>query len=106
MTLKLPSYLDQSPEVKKRFDQLKQREVLLEVSDLGKQYATPKGNITALKDVSFKTHRREFVCVIGPSGCGKSTLIRILAGLESLTTGTVSLDGKAVNGPGPDRGMV
>ncbi|MDY0069729.1 MAG: ABC transporter ATP-binding protein, partial [Porticoccaceae bacterium] len=60
----------------------------------------------ALRDINFKTHRREFVCVIGPSGCGKSTLIRILAGLESSTGGQVLLDGRPVSGPGPERGMV
>lgn len=106
-TLQLPSYLDQSEAVKKRFEQLKQREVILEVKDLCKHYPTASGRtVTALKDINFQTHRREFVCVIGPSGCGKSTLIRILAGLEPLSSGTVSLDGNAVNGPGPDRGMV
>jgi NitT/TauT family transport system ATP-binding protein len=105
--LQLPSYLDQSETVKNRFVQLKEREVILEVKDLCKHYPTAQGGtITALKDVNFQTHRREFVCVIGPSGCGKSTLIRILAGLEPLSSGTVSLDGKNVNGPGPDRGMV
>jgi NitT/TauT family transport system ATP-binding protein len=51
-------------------------------------------------------HRREFVCVIGASGCGKSTLVRILAGLERQTRGEVLMDGKAVSGPGRDRGMV
>jgi NitT/TauT family transport system ATP-binding protein len=106
-TLQLPSYLDQSETVKNRFDQLKEREVILEVKDLCKYYPTASGGtVTALKDINFQTHRREFVCVIGPSGCGKSTLIRILAGLEPLSSGTVSLDGKNVNGPGPDRGMV
>ncbi len=50
---------------------------------------------TALSDINFVTHRREFLCVIGPSGCGKSTLIRILAGLEEHTSGEVLLDGKA-----------
>lgn len=107
MTLQLPSYLDQSDAVRARFDQLKQRDVILEVKGLNKHYPrADKSPVTALRDINFKVHRREFVCVIGPSGCGKSTLIRILAGLESLSSGTVSLDGKSVEGPGPDRGMV
>jgi NitT/TauT family transport system ATP-binding protein len=100
------SYLQQSKAVKNRFDRLKAREVVLEVKQLGKVYKTTKGEVTALKDINFKTHRREFVCVIGPSGCGKSTLIRILAGLEPHTSGDVLLDGKPVTGPGRDRGMV
>jgi len=102
----LPSYLEQSEAVKSRFEKLKQREVILEVKQLGKIYKTAKGEVTALKDINFKTHRREFVCVIGPSGCGKSTLIRILAGLEPHTSGDVLLDNKPVTGPGRDRGMV
>jgi len=95
-----PSYLDQSEEVKNRFTRIQSREVILEVKDLCKNYKTDKGDVTALKNVNFKTHRREFVCVIGPSGCGKSTLIRTLAGLEQHTSGEVLLDGKPVNGPG------
>ena len=102
----LPSHLEQSDSVRQRFERLKQREVILEVKNLGKTYKTAKGEVVALKDINFKTHRREFVCVIGPSGCGKSTLIRILAGLESHTSGDVLLDGKPVDGPGRDRGMV
>ena len=102
----LPSYLEQSDEVRDRFTRLKQRPVLLEVKGLGKTFDSAHGSVTALNDISFKTHRREFVCVIGPSGCGKSTLIRILAGLEPPSSGRVLLDGKAVHGPGPDRGMV
>lgn len=100
------SYLEQTEAVKNRFDRLKEREVILEVKQLGKVYKTAKSEVTALKDINFKTHRREFVCVIGPSGCGKSTLIRILAGLEPHTSGEVLLDGKPVKGPGRDRGMV
>ena len=102
----LPSYLNQSNAVKERFDKLKAREVILEVKQLGKIYKTAKGEVSALKNINFKTHRREFVCVIGPSGCGKSTLIRILAGLETHTSGDVLLDNKPVTGPGRDRGMV
>lgn len=104
--INLPSYLEQSDAVKQRFDRLKSREVILEVKDLNKVYKTAKSEVVALKNVNFKTHKREFVCVIGPSGCGKSTLIRILAGLESHTSGEVLLDDKPVNGPGRDRGMV
>ena len=104
--LSLPSYLEQSPEVRDRFTRLKQRPVILEVEGLQKEFETPQGRVTALNDIHFKTYKREFVCVIGPSGCGKSTLIRILAGLEEKTAGKVLLDGHEVSLPGPDRGMV
>jgi NitT/TauT family transport system ATP-binding protein len=102
----LPDYRAQAPAVAARFAKLKQRPVVLEVENLGRQFTTNGTVCTALRDISFKVHRREFVCVIGPSGCGKSTLIRILAGLETTTSGRVLLDGRAVSGPGPDRGMV
>jgi len=105
-SIELPSYLEQSDTVRDRFERLKQRPVVLEVKDLSCQFDTPQGPIRALKDLNFKTFRREFVCVIGPSGCGKSTLIRILAGLETPSQGQVLLDGNEVRGPGPDRGMV
>lgn len=104
--LKLPSYLDQSDKVKDRFDRMKKRPVTLQVKNLNKEFSTSQGKVIALKDINFETYKREFVCVIGPSGCGKSTLIRILAGLETPTSGDVLLDGRIVDEPGPDRGMV
>ncbi len=104
--LTLPDYRAQAPAVAARFQKLKERPVVLDVEHLGRQFSTDGTTCVALRDLSFRVHRREFVCVIGPSGCGKSTLIRILAGLESPTSGRVLLDGKAVSGPGPDRGMV
>jgi len=104
--LQLPSYLEQSPAVRERFARIKERETLLEIKDLTKKFESNEGTVTALENISFKAHRREFVCVIGPSGCGKSTFIRILAGLESPSSGQVLLDNKAISGPGPDRGMV
>tara|TARA_R110001592_G_scaffold238227_2_gene497777 strand:- start:75329 stop:76243 length:915 start_codon:yes stop_codon:yes gene_type:complete len=104
--LELPSYLEQSEKVSERFKKLKEREVILEVKDLYKTFDSQQGEVTALKNINFKTHRREFVCVIGPSGCGKSTLIRILAGLETPSSGQVLLDGEPKSEPGPDRGMV
>jgi NitT/TauT family transport system ATP-binding protein len=105
-SLELPSYLEQNEAVRDRFERLKQREIALEVKGLHKRFDSAQGEVTALREINFKTHRREFVCVIGPSGCGKSTLIRILAGLETMTEGEVLLDGKPVSGPGPERGMV
>jgi NitT/TauT family transport system ATP-binding protein len=102
----LPSYLHQSDAVRARFEQIRQREVILEVRNLGKRYASAQGEVEALRDISFKVHRREFICVLGPSGCGKSTLVRTLAGLEQHSSGQVLLDGKPVQGPGQDRGMV
>ena len=104
--MKLPSYLAQSETVKARFDELKRRDVILEVSELGKTFESVNGPVTALEGVNFRVHRREFVTVIGPSGCGKSTLIRILAGLEFASTGEMLLAGHPVDTPGPDRGMV
>lgn len=104
--LELPSYLEQSASVRDRFDRMKKRPVSLKVQNLYKTFESPQGTVTALKDINFETYKREFVCVIGPSGCGKSTLIRILAGLETPTSGEVLLDGVAVRDPGPDRGMV
>jgi len=105
-TIELPSYLDKSDSVQSTLDAMKQREIVLDVKNLCRVFPTADGDVTALNNVSFKTHRREFVTVIGPSGCGKSTLIRILAGLETKTSGDVLLDGAQVSGPGPDRGMV
>jgi NitT/TauT family transport system ATP-binding protein len=102
----LPSYLDQSPEVRARFERINQRETILEVRGLGKRYRSAQGEVDALRDISFSVRRREFICVIGPSGCGKSTLARILAGLDSHTAGEALLDGKPITGPGQDRGMV
>jgi NitT/TauT family transport system ATP-binding protein len=102
----LPSYLDQSDEVRARFEKIKQRDVVLEVRDLGKRFTTANGEVDALRNINFSVHRRELVCVIGASGCGKSTLIRILAGLENHTGGEALLDGKPIDGPGQDRGMV
>jgi NitT/TauT family transport system ATP-binding protein len=102
----MTDYLDQSGAVKQRLDRMKARDVILRVDQLSKNFSAGKGEVTALDKISFQTHRREFLCIIGPSGCGKSTLIRILAGLETGSSGRVLLDGHPVAGPGRERGMV
>ena len=60
----------------------------------------------ALEKTDLVVEDNDFICILGPSGCGKSTLLRIVAGLDSPTTGQVLLDGQQVARPGPDRGMV
>ena len=67
-------------------------EVLLK--SVGKVY---DGNVRAAKDVNITVNDREFVVLVGPSGCGKSTTLRMVAGLEDITEGEVSIDGKIVN---------
>lgn len=104
--MQLPSHLEQSAGVRERFERMKAREVILDVKNLHKVFNSASGEVAVLKNISFTTHRREFLCVIGPSGCGKSTLARILAGLEAHSSGEVLLDGVAIKGPGRDRGMV
>ena len=99
-------YKSQSPAVAERFAKLRERPVILDVRSLTKTFWSHGLEHTTLDNISFHVHRREFLCVLGPSGCGKSTLIRIVAGLDTPTSGDVLLDGKKVDGPGPDRGMV
>ncbi|MEO1621076.1 MAG: ABC transporter ATP-binding protein [Cyanobacteria bacterium J06632_3] len=78
----------------------------LEVSRLTKQFNTAKGTITALKNVNLHVEEGEFVCVVGASGCGKSTLLRLVAGLETPTSGILEVDDSPITGPSATRGMV
>jgi len=60
----------------------------------------------ALEATDLDVAENDFITILGPSGCGKSTLLRIVAGLDRQTEGEVRLDGRAIAGPGADRGMV
>ena len=84
-------------------NKLKERPFILELDALSKSFGAGS---QILKEVSLGVHRREFLTVIGPSGCGKSTLARILASLETISAGEARINGEAISGPGPDRGMV
>ncbi|MBI2836702.1 MAG: ABC transporter ATP-binding protein [Acidobacteria bacterium] len=79
----------------------------LEIRSVNKVYETLKGPpVVALKNVDLEITQNTFTVLVGPSGCGKSTLLRIVAGLDTPTSGSVLLDGDEIRGPGADRGMV
>ncbi|MCU1457227.1 MAG: transporter related protein [Actinomycetia bacterium] len=62
--------------------------------------------VRAIDGIDIEVGDGEIVCLVGASGCGKTTLLNIVAGLEQPTSGGVTIDGEAIVGPGPDRGMV
>jgi NitT/TauT family transport system ATP-binding protein len=80
---------------------------MLEIASLTKVYggdgATPN---LVLDAISFSVPQNQFVCLLGSSGCGKTTLLRIVAGLTEETSGTITVEGKTVRGPGQDRSLV
>ena len=80
---------------------------ILNISQVSKTFAAAKGAGTvALQATDLLVAENDFITILGPSGCGKSTLLRMVAGLDSPTTGSITLDGKPVSAPGADRGMV
>jgi len=80
--------------------------IKVKIDNVKKIFNGRNGEMTALNGVSLDIKENEFVCVVGPSGCGKSTLLNIIAGLGEPTSGKVYVDGKAVVGPGTERGVV
>ncbi len=76
------------------------------VSDVGKSYGEGQFIKEVVKGCSFTIERGKLTVMIGPSGCGKSTLIRLLAGFEKPTSGSIKINGKPVTGPGKDRLVV
>src|SRR5919109_958119 len=78
----------------------------LELTSLGKTYATEQGPSVIVKDFNLRVSEGEFVCIVGHSGCGKSTVLSIAMGLNDATDGGVIVAGREVVGPGLDRGVV
>ncbi len=80
----------------------------LSIRNLSKTYFDPYAgkHVTAVQDVSIEVPEGEFVCIVGPSGCGKTTILNMVAGFLPVSGGEIVVDGRAVSGPGPDRGVV
>jgi NitT/TauT family transport system ATP-binding protein len=80
---------------------------LLSINGVSRSFPTKGGApMLALQPIDLAIARNDFMTILGPSGCGKSTLLRIVAGLDRPTSGGVSIEGRAIKGPGSDRGMV
>ena len=71
----------------------------LKITHLFKRY----GNVEILKDVNLDIKSGEFIVFVGPSGCGKSTLLRCISGLETISAGTLEIDGRVVNDVAPSK---
>lgn len=78
----------------------------LKLQDITKLYGVNGYRKTVLKEISLTIREGEFVSLLGPSGCGKTTLLTIIAGFQTATSGRVLLNGRKIDGPGPDRGFV
>ncbi|MFV0412824.1 MAG: ABC transporter ATP-binding protein [Oscillospiraceae bacterium] len=82
-------------------------ETLLEIAAVNRTYIDANNSaVEALKNIDLSIKKGEFLSIIGPSGCGKTTLLRLLAGLDVPESGSISLGGKEISGPHPDRGYV
>ena len=79
----------------------------LRLDRLGKRFAVAGAvDAIAVDDFSLDIAAGEFLVIVGPSGCGKTTVLNVLAGLETPSSGTVTIDGRAITAPGPDRGVM
>lgn len=78
----------------------------IEIKNLYFDYVDKKTRFGALENINLTINEGEFVCILGSSGCGKSTLLSILNGLNKAKSGTITIDGKEITGPGIDRAVV
>jgi nitrate/nitrite transport system ATP-binding protein len=78
----------------------------LEFFNVSKVYPTPKGPLTVVENFNLLMNKGEFISLIGHSGCGKSTALTMAAGLNSISNGGIVLDGREIDGAGPDKGVV
>lgn len=80
--------------------------VRLACEGVTKGFGEGEGRVVVLEDLDFAVADQEVVCVVGPSGSGKTTLLNLLAGFLEPDGGRVTVDGREVHGPSPERGVV
>lgn len=78
----------------------------INIISANKTFGKSDGGVVALLNINLDIGNNEFVTFVGASGCGKSTLLRCIGGLESLSSGSINLDGAPINKPGANRAMV
>ncbi|MBC6718601.1 ABC transporter ATP-binding protein [Aurantimonas sp. DM33-3] len=79
----------------------------LSIEQVTKTFVDKRGTtVEALAGFDLDVRSGEFITILGPSGCGKTTMLRILQGLESRSGGRISIEGRPIDGPGPERGFV
>ena len=81
-------------------------DAFIRLENAGKVYASKAGPVEACGEINLEIKRSEFIAIVGPSGCGKTTILKMVAGLQPYTSGTISVDGKRVDGPQTDLGIV
>jgi ABC-type nitrate/sulfonate/bicarbonate transport system ATPase subunit len=79
---------------------------IIKCTNVSKFFETPKGKFSVIENFNLKVYENEFLVLFGPGQCGKTILLNIIAGLDKPNTGEVTLNGKRIEAPGPDRGMV
>lgn len=85
---------------------MEQQQPRIGFHNVSKSFQTDHGLLEVVRDISFTINQGDFISLVGPSGCGKTTLLNMAAGFIRPTAGSVTLDGREIDGPGPDRGVM
>lgn len=82
------------------------RKDIIVCNQVSKTFHTSRGDVKVINDLNLTVKENELLVLFGPGQCGKSKLINCMSGLETVSTGSVTVNGKQVEKPGPDRGVV